>query len=111
MSQFVTEITSETFSAEVLETSQPVLVDFSAPWCSPCRAINPMIDELAREYAGVAKVAKVNIDDAPHLVSTYNITSIPALLLFRDGNVVRQFLGIQPKQKLKAAIDDLAIQN
>lgn len=107
MNVAVSEFTPANFDAEVLQTSQPVLVDFSAPWCSPCRALLPMIGELAEEFAGRAKVGKVNIDQSPQLVSAYNITSIPALLVFRDGAVVRQFKGIQTKQKLREVLDQI----
>ncbi len=103
----VSELGEADFDGEVLKSDQPVLVDFWAPWCGPCRAIAPMIDELADENAGSAKIAKVNIDDSPSVSQKYGVDVIPTLLLFKGGEVVERFSGAQPKARLQEAIDSL----
>jgi thioredoxin 1 len=89
-----------TFSHDVLKNAHPVLVDFWAPWCGPCRVLTPTIDELAVELDGQATVGKVNVDDNPHLAAQYGIRSIPTVLLFKDGQVMDQTVGVVPKQIL-----------
>ncbi len=101
----VNELTDATFAAEVLQAKEPVLVDFWAPWCGPCRQIAPMINELSTENAGAVKVAKVNIDDNPEAAQQYGVNSIPTLMLFKGGEVVERFVGVQPKSRLQQAID------
>jgi thioredoxin 1 len=92
------------FKKQVLESEQPVLVDFWATWCAPCRAIAPAVDELATQYKGKVKVAKVNIDENQDTPQQYGIRSIPTLLVFKGGKVVEQIVGAVPKSKLEAAI-------
>ena len=92
------------FKKEVLESSTPVLVDFWATWCAPCRAIAPVVEELANQYQGRVKVAKVNIDDNQDTPQQYGIRSIPTLLLFKGGKVVDQIVGAVPKAKLEAVL-------
>jgi thioredoxin 1 len=92
------------FEKEVLKSDQPVLVDFWATWCAPCRAIAPAVEELAGQYKGKVKVAKVNIDDNQDTPQAYGIRSIPTLLVFKGGKVVEQIVGAVPKSKIEAAL-------
>jgi thioredoxin 1 len=92
------------FSTEVLQSDKPVLVDFWATWCAPCRAIAPAIEDLARQYEGKVKFAKLNTDDNQDTVQQYGIRSIPTLLVFKGGKVVEQIVGAVPKAKLEAAL-------
>lgn len=104
MGQHTIELTDDNFDAEVLKSTDPVLVDFWAPWCGPCRQIAPLIDQLAEQLAGKAKVGKLNIDDNPEMTSQYGIQSIPTLLVFRGGDVSERFVGMPPKAKLEQAL-------
>lgn len=101
----VAEFTDTNFQAEVVGSGQPVLVDFWAPWCGPCRMIAPLIEELASEYAGSVKVGKLNIDDSPNAAGQYGVSSIPTLMVFKGGEVVERFVGVQPKNRLQKALD------
>ena len=100
----VVNISDADFKKEVLESQTPVLVDFWATWCAPCKAIAPAVDELATQFKGKLKVAKVNIDDNQDTPQQYGIRSIPTLLLFKGGKVVDQIVGAVPKAKLEAAL-------
>ncbi len=93
-------VTTADFEKEVLQSDVPVLVDFWAPWCPPCRAIGPTLDALADEYQGKAKVVKVDVDDEPEVASRYGVSSIPALLLFKGGEQVGQLVGAHPKTSI-----------
>jgi len=93
-------VTEENFHRVVLENSQTVVVDFWADWCNPCHAIAPVIDDLAREFTGYATVAKINVDENQSLAQKYNIRSIPTVLVFKDGEVVDQIVGVVSRQVL-----------
>ena len=100
------EFTDANFQQEVLESDVPVLVDFWAPWCGPCRMIGPVIEELASENTGTFRVGKVNVDDNGSLAMNYNVSSIPAIMIFKGGQLVNQFMGVQSKEKLQQALDE-----
>lgn len=102
----VKEFTDANFQSEVLGSSEPVLVDFWAPWCGPCRQIAPLIDQLASENAGAVKIGKVNVDENPSAAQSYGVSSIPTLILFKDGEPKQRFVGMQPKSRLQAALDE-----
>ncbi len=101
----IIEISDNNFDTEVLQSSVPVLVDFWAPWCGPCRAIAPVIEELSGEYGEKLKVAKCNVDDNPKTPSKYGIRAIPTLIIFKGGNVSEQITGAVAKSQIAAAID------
>jgi len=101
------QVTDANFEAEVVKSPLPVLVDFWAPWCGPCRMVGPVIDELAKEYAGKVKVCKLNTDENQDTASKYQISAIPTMLLFKGGKLVQQLVGLQPKEELKKHLDEL----
>lgn len=101
----IKELSDQSFETEVLQSASPVLVDFWAPWCGPCRLIAPVIEELATENQGDLTVAKINIDDSPNTAATYGVSSIPTLMIFKNGEVVDRFVGVQPKKRLQDAIE------
>lgn len=100
----VTEISDGDFDAQILKSPIPVLVDFWAPWCGPCKSIAPVLEEIATEFAGKVKIAKVNVDDNPKSPTQYNVRAVPNMILFKGGNVVERIVGAVPKDQLVAAI-------
>jgi thioredoxin 1 len=101
----IVQLTEGNFNEEVAQSSLPVLVDFWAEWCGPCKMIAPLLDELAGEYEGKLKIGKVNIDEHQNLAGQFRIMSIPTLLIFKGGQVVDQIVGAKPKRDFKASID------
>ena len=101
------EFTTENFNQEVLESKTPVLVDFWAEWCGPCRMIAPLIDELDKDFGGKAVVGKVNVDSESDISSKYGITSIPTLLFFKDGEIVDKHVGAASKSQLEDKLNSL----
>jgi thioredoxin 1 len=105
MAGSVAEVTDNNFQAEVLESEVPVLVDFWAPWCGPCRMVAPIVEEIAQERSGQLKVVKLNTDENQNTAMTYNIMSIPTLILFRNGQPAKTVIGAYPKRKLEAELE------
>ena len=101
----VVEFTDAGFQSDVISSQQPVVVDFWAPWCGPCKLLGPTIEELATAYSGKARVGKVNIDDNQQVASEFGISSIPTVMIFKGGKVVDKFVGVTPKARLSAAIE------
>ncbi len=104
MAGAITEVTDSNFQAEVLESTEPVLVDFWAPWCGPCRMVAPVVEQLAQEFAGRAVVAKLNTDENQRTAQRFGIMSIPALYIFQRGQVVERLVGAQPAAVLRQAL-------
>jgi len=101
------EFTDQNFEAEVLKSDMPVVVDFWAPWCAPCRIVTPVIEELAKEYEGKVKVGKMNVDDNPERPGGYGIMSIPTIAIFKKGQIAKSIIGAQSKENYKRAIDEV----
>lgn len=103
-------LNDENFNQEVLKAKEPVLVDFWAPWCGPCKMQEPIIEELAKEYAGKSiKIGKLNVDEAPSSAGKFQIMSIPTLIIFQDGKPIEQMMGVQDKNTLKERLDKFII--
>ena len=98
------KITRENFENEVMKSNIPVLIDFWAPWCGPCRMMGPIIEQLAEEYEGKAKVGKVNVDEEGELSQAFGVMSIPTIVLVKDGKIVKQVVGARPKAEVKAML-------
>ena len=97
-------VTDDTFQSEVLDSSDTIMVDFWAEWCGPCRAVSPILDAIAEEHADKIKIVKLNVDDNPQMAMKYQITSIPRMMVFRNGEVVKSVLGAKPKPALEAEL-------
>ena len=105
MSEHIHHVTDDTFEAEVLQSQHPVLVDYWAEWCGPCKAIAPTLEEVAKEYSGKLKVAKVNVDENQEIPRKYGIRGIPTLMLFKNGNIEATKVGALSKSQLTAFLD------
>lgn len=103
----IVEVSASNFKEEVLDAEQPVLVDFWAAWCGPCRMIAPVVQQIAEEYGDKLKVAKLNVDENPNIASKYEVMSIPTLFVFKNGDIASRLIGYMPKDKLKQAIDQV----
>ncbi|WP_026487506.1 thioredoxin [Caldanaerobius polysaccharolyticus] len=101
----VVELTADNFEQEVLKSDKPVLVDFWAAWCGPCRMVSPIIDELAEDYDGRVKVGKVNVDEQRGLAQRYGVMSIPTIILFKDGQIFDKIIGARPKKEFQAFVE------
>lgn len=99
-------LTDSTFKSEVLDSKTPVVVDFWAPWCQPCKIIGPIIEDLAKEYAGKVKVGKMNVDDNLDVPGQFGVMSIPTILIFKNGHPIKTMIGAQGKENYKRAIDE-----
>jgi len=106
--QNIVTLTTENFEKEVLQASKPVLVDFWAEWCGPCKMLGPLLDELANEYDGKVTIGKVNIDEHQELAARFGVRAIPTMLMFQKGQVLDQIVGLRSKRDLKASIDRAA---
>ena len=104
----IPQISDADFEQEVINSDVPVLVDFWAPWCGPCQMVAPMLEELAQEFSGKVKVAKMNVDDNTTTPPLYGIRAIPTLILFKGGEVVEQITGVVPKEQLKSTLEKVA---
>jgi thioredoxin 1 len=101
------EVNNAAFKAEVLAATTPVLVDFWAPWCGPCRMVSPIVEEIAKDYEGKLKVVKINVDDSQELAAQYGIMSIPTLCLFKNGECIERLIGLRQKKEIAAIVDQV----
>jgi thioredoxin 1 len=101
------QLTDDSFDKDVLKSAEPVIVDFWAPWCGPCRMLAPILEDLSKEYAGKVRVGKLNTDEHPRAATKFRISAIPTLLFFKNGEVVNQLVGVHPKAEIKKHIDSL----
>src|SRR5262245_58732119 len=109
MSQYVSELNEAGFEDAILQTDKPVLVDFWAPWCGPCRAMRPAVDAVAKQFSGQATVVKVNVDDNPAVSSRYNVRGIPTLVLFREGKESSRLVGLQSEREIAKLLGDARV--
>jgi thioredoxin 1 len=105
----IVALTEQNFAREALQSPQPILVDFWAEWCGPCKMLAPILDELAQEFDGRVRIGKVNVDESQALAAQFGIRSIPTLLLFQKGQVIEQVVGLRSKRDLKASLERLAV--
>ncbi len=99
--------TDQNFEAEVIKSEQPVVVDFWAPWCGPCQMMGPIIEELAKEMQGKAKIGKLNVDENSVTAQNFTVMSIPTIMIFKDGKIAKKFVGVQSKESLKEELENL----
>ena len=104
-SENIVELVDSAFDKEVMKSEVPVLVDFWAPWCGPCRALSPVIEEISKDYEGTVKVGKVNVDDNPQTTMKFSIRSIPTLIVFKNGEVAEQIVGAVPKSEIEKVLN------
>jgi thioredoxin 1 len=107
MGEYLLHLNDGNYEEEINKSDKPVLVDFWAPWCGPCKAIGPVVEELAGTYKGRAKIAKINVDESPKAASTYGVRSIPALILFKEGKVFDTIIGLVSKERLEEFINNV----
>ena len=106
MGESTKAVTDSSFESDVLKSSKPVLVDYWAEWCGPCRQVAPVLEEIAKEYASKIEIVKLNVDENPEVVRTYGIMNIPTLTVFKDGQVVKEIVGAKPKSALLRELDE-----